>query len=108
MGAAPASFRLFWFEVLPIFAARYPGIEVSTSAESVEEISALLQSGDLDFAIGSLEALRGHGEMQIEDNASLAVSPIVRRGHTLVRARKTGMTGQRVSVRDYFGGRRTL
>src|SRR3546814_13509510 len=44
MGAAPASFRLFWFEVLPIFAARYPGIEVSTSAESVEEISALLQS----------------------------------------------------------------
>ena len=85
MGAAPASFRLFWFEVLPIFAARYPGIEVSTSAESVEEISALLQSGDLDFAIGSLEALRGNGALQIEDIASLAVSPFVRRGHPLDR-----------------------
>src|SRR3546814_8983239 len=70
---------------LPIFAARYPGIEVSTSAESVEEISALLQSGDLDFAIGSLEALRGNGALQIEDIASLAVSPFVRRGHPLDR-----------------------
>src|SRR3546814_20653762 len=69
MGAAPASFRLFWFEVLPIFAARYPGIEVSTSAESVEEISALLKSGDLDFDIGSPGALRGNGELTINRKA---------------------------------------
>src|SRR3546814_5590894 len=47
MGAAPASFRLFWFEVLPIFAARYPGIEVATSAESVEEIRSEEHTSEL-------------------------------------------------------------
>src|SRR3546814_4972206 len=64
MGAAPASFRLFWFEVLPTFAARYPGIEIATTAETVDEISAQLQSGDIDFAIGSLEALRANGRSE--------------------------------------------
>lgn len=86
MGAAPASFRLFWFEVLPTFAARYPGIEVATTAETVDEISAQLQSGDIDFAIGSLEALRANGALQVENIANLAVSPFVRRGHPLDRA----------------------
>src|SRR3546814_20842535 len=64
MGAAPASFRLFWFEVLPTFAARYPGIEIATTAGTVAELSAQLQSGDIDFAIGSLEALRANGALQ--------------------------------------------
>ncbi|HEX2814579.1 MAG TPA: LysR family transcriptional regulator [Sphingopyxis sp.] len=86
MGAAPASFRLFWFEVLPTFAARYPGIEIATTAETVDEISAQLQSGDIDFAIGSLEALRANGALQVENIANLAVSPFVRRGHPLDRA----------------------
>src|SRR3546814_19364042 len=89
MGAAPASFRLFWFEVLPTFAARYPGIEIATTAETVDEISEQLQSGDIDFAIGSLEALRANGALQVETIDNLAVSPFVRRGHPLDRAAET-------------------
>src|SRR3546814_18690725 len=65
--------------VLPTFAARYPGIEIATTAETVDEISAQLQSGDIDFAIGSLEALRANGALQVENIANLAVSPFVRR-----------------------------
>src|SRR3546814_16717986 len=52
----------------------------------VDEISAQLQSGDIDFAIGSLEALRANGALQVENIANLAVSPFVRRGHPLDRA----------------------
>src|SRR3546814_4322731 len=89
MGAAPASFRLFWFEVLPTFAARYPGIEIETTAETVDEISPQLQSGDIDFAIGSTEALRANGPLQVENIANLAVSPFLRRGTPLDRAEDT-------------------
>lgn len=85
LGAAPASFRLFWFEVLPTFAARYPGIQVETSAETVDEISRLLQAGNLDVAVGSLEALKGNSAIVVTDIANLAVSPFVRRGHPLDR-----------------------
>src|SRR3546814_527080 len=57
MGAAPASFRLFWFEVLPTFAARYPGIEIATTAAPVDEISARLPSGENVFCTVCPEAL---------------------------------------------------
>lgn len=83
LGAAPASFRIFWFDILPAFAGQYPGIQVETYAEGVEEIGRLLIAGELDFAIGSLEALKNHGALAVREVTTLSVVPFVRRGHPL-------------------------
>lgn len=83
LGAAPASFRILWQNALPTFIGRFPGIQVETVADSVDEVARMLVSGDLDFAIGSLEALKSHGDLQVEDIASVAVNPFVRLGHPL-------------------------
>lgn len=83
LGAAPASFRLLWSDALLTFASRYPHIQVETLAEGVDDVGKLLVSGNLDFAIGSLQGLKSNGSLAVEDIATLTVAPFVRRGHPL-------------------------
>ncbi|MBX3492686.1 MAG: LysR family transcriptional regulator [Parvibaculum sp.] len=83
IGAAPALFSILWQQALPEYADRYPGIQIEAVTESVGEIGRMLTAGELDFAIGCLDALRSQGDLDVEAIAEIPVSPYVRRGHPL-------------------------
>lgn len=83
IAAAPAALDIFWMDALSMFAARFPGIRVETVADSVENVTKLLLHGELDFAVGAFDALKSHGELEIELLSTWPIAPFVRNGHPL-------------------------